>query len=138
MPRMTPREAVEYLAQQATLQAEREGKPLDMLEQRMLRWSEVIPGLEHAIEFNEEFEREHDTSEFEQKTVGLLQRARPDASPTWDNALAALRGQDAYILVMVRQAGLNMPPSLRDQLWLLLWGVVISAVMLVAGYLLHK
>ena len=126
MPRMTPREAVEFLAQQATLQAEREGKPLDALEQRMLRWSAVIPGLEHTVQFNDEFEREHDTAEFEEKAAGLLQRARAQAGPTWDDALAALRGQDAYVLVMIRQSGGSAGSNIS-----VLWGVVIGVVLLV-------
>ena len=125
MPRMTPREAVEYLAQQAALQAEREGAPLDELEQRMLRWSEVIPGLEHTAELNDEFEREHDSAEFEERVAGLLQRARAEAGPTWDDALAALRDQDAYILVMIAQRGRTTGSNIS-----VLWGVVIGVVLL--------
>jgi hypothetical protein len=136
---MTPQEAVDFFAQQVTRQAEREGAPLTQPEQRMLRWSEVIPGLECSAELNDEFEEVTDSKTFEEKVRELLKRAKPAAgSPeaaSWDEALAALRGEDAYILVMLTQAGfartdvvalLRILP--RPVVWVLLLAVAVVII----------
>ena len=129
---MIPQEAVEYLAQQAEVQANREGPQLSQPEKRMLRWSEVIPGMEASIELNDAFEAACDTDEYEERIAGLLKRAKP-ASGTpeakrWDDAVAALRDQDAYILVMLGPAASSASRSLKDQLALLFWGTLAGGV----------
>lgn len=113
--------------------------PLVDAEKRMLRWSEVIPGLEASKELNDAFEEVCDTSDYEEKVAGLLERARQGSKESetaiWTEAMQALRGQDAYILVMVTRSGVDgapltaaAPKSIRDQLWVLLWGTLAGLV----------
>jgi hypothetical protein len=132
---MTPQDAVGYLAELVIRQAEEEGVPLSQPEKRMLRWSEVMPGMECSPELNEQFEKEIDSDEFETKVAGLFERARPakDAAGAerWQDAIAALRGQDAYILVML--PGVAAPGSLssrsgRDIVMLFVWGLIVVVV----------
>src|SRR4051812_34837749 len=104
---MTPQAAVEYFAQRVEAQAKSEGLVLSPPEKRMLRWSEVTPGLEASAELNDAFEAACDTDEYEERVAGLLKRAKRDSGAAeaaiWEEAVQALRDQDAYILVMLDQ-----------------------------------
>jgi len=64
-----------------------------------------------------QFDKQCDSDEYEAKVAKLIRHAYAadkdrDQDGSWDEALDALRGEDHYILVMARQAGLKVPFSL--------------------------
>src|SRR4051794_21595162 len=99
MAAMTPAEAVTFLAKRVAEQARVEGNPFSAVEERVLRWSEVIPGLEHSPDLMDQFDATYDSDEYESKVARLLKTARQSDSQTgsdsqWQEALTALRDQD--------------------------------------------
>jgi hypothetical protein len=104
------REAKDFLVQQATDQAQRDGVSLCELEKRMMYFTEGEDAVENPAELNEEFEARYKTPEYETKIARLLGRAYkrlkkedPDAAQTWDAAIKELKEGDHYLLVMWRE-----------------------------------
>jgi hypothetical protein len=100
-------EAKDFLVQQTTEQAQREGVPLSDLEKRMMYFTEGPDASVDSATLNEEFEAQYDTAEYETKIARLmahacrrLKKESPDAARTWDAAIRELRKGDHYILVM--------------------------------------
>lgn len=103
--------AKQFLISKVVEQAELEHVLLAEVERKMLYFTEVHASLPDIYEVNEEFERSYDSDEYEIKVKGLLQRARDrdqkqsaGQGQQWQDAIAALRDEDHYILVMVYMA----------------------------------
>jgi hypothetical protein len=104
---MDPNAAKQFLISRVIEQAEFEHAPLSEIERKMLYFTEVHPTLPDIDEVNAEFDRRYDADEYEAKVVGLLRNAHtcdsrdsPMREQQWEDALAALKKQDHYILVM--------------------------------------
>ena len=103
--------AKQFLISRVVEEAEFEKVSLSEIEMKMLHFTEVHPSLPDIYEVNAEFERSHDTDEYEAKVASLLRKARdrdgkqsPSRQLQWRDALDALKKEDHYILVMVAQA----------------------------------
>src|ERR1700684_385777 len=73
---MNPRQAKDFLVQQAVEEAASEGLPLSVVEKRMMYFTESDPSsCENPLALNDEFEAQYDTAEYEAKISGLLDRA---------------------------------------------------------------
>ena len=87
---------------------------------------------------NEQFEREYDDSVYEKKIAGLLRKAHQryqQESPTgkdhWKQAVADLRKEDHYLLVMVDQSLQSASNFWTDLKWSsVLAGTCLAAVVL--------
>jgi len=108
-------QAKEFLISQIVEEAQRENVPLSELERKMLYFTEAEESLPDIYEVNEQCEREYDISKYETKIAGLLREAhrrnRKESSESeshWKQAIADLRKEDHYLLVMVDQA-LELP-----------------------------
>jgi hypothetical protein len=100
-------EAKDFLVQQTAEQAQREGIALSDLEKRMMYFTEGPDASEDPTTLNEEFEAQHDTTEYETKIARLmahayrrLKKENPETARTWNTAIRELRKGDHYILVM--------------------------------------
>jgi hypothetical protein len=102
----TIRAAQDYLAKRITEQAKLEGAPLAEVERKMLYFSEdggLSPAMAAA---SEEFDRDFNQDEYEEKIGGLVHRlvARPEAAAEeedWDNAALKLCDGDNYLTVLI-------------------------------------
>ena len=115
------------------------------LEKKMLYFTEVHPSLPDIYEINAEFERNYDAAAYEGKVAALLRyardrdsRASPVREQEWKDAPDALKGEDHYILVMVRQAfGVGLAASggrrLRDLLIYVAIGVALVLSVILAS-----
>jgi hypothetical protein len=107
----TEREAKEYLAGRIVEEARREGTPLTEVERKMLYFTESGWTLPDMIAVGEEFERDYDPDEYEQK-IGELARSiqARDAAQSeqdqaaWDDAVVKLSDGDHYLLVLINPA----------------------------------
>ncbi len=86
----------------------------------MLHFTETSPTLPDILQVNEQFEREYDSDEFEVKIAGLLKRARhrdrellATGDGQWNDAIAALKDEDHYILVIAYAAFPDYRKTLR-------------------------
>jgi hypothetical protein len=102
------REAKEYLVGRIVEEARREGLALSKVETKMLYFSETAWTLPDMMDVNETFERDYDAGEYEQKVGGLIRRFRAEACvrnskdlAAWDDAVAVLRREDHYLLVLI-------------------------------------
>jgi hypothetical protein len=103
--------AKQFLIARVIEEAELQQVLLSDVEKKMLYFTEVHPSLPDIYEINAEFERNYDAAEYEDKVAALLRNARdrdsrpsPTREQEWKDALDALKKEDHYILVMVRQA----------------------------------
>ncbi len=110
--------AKQFLISKVIEEAEREHLSLSEIEKKMLQFTEVLPSLPDIYEVGAEFERDYDSDEYEAKISGLLKRVRdrdcqqsPDGDRPWNEALAALKKEDHYILVMTSQAFGSVPTA---------------------------
>ncbi|HXZ27088.1 MAG TPA: hypothetical protein VEG08_03710 [Terriglobales bacterium] len=106
----------QFLIQRVLEQAQEDGVSLSGPERYMLDFSEVN-GPPQDPEKVAQFDEQCDSDEYEEKVAGLIRAAyqsdkRRGQEASWAQALKALCGEDHYILVMVRQAGLKVPYSL--------------------------
>lgn len=108
----TEREAKEYLAGRIVDEARRDGTPLSEVERKMLYFTESGWTLPDMVAVNEEFDRDYDQGEYEQKIGGLAARIQArDAAESeqdqvaWDDAVVKLSEGDHYLLVLIRSAG---------------------------------
>jgi hypothetical protein len=109
------REAVRFVAGEIVEEASRQGTPLTDVERRMLFFNESAPEPDLA-EVLAAFERECDEREYERKVSDLVRAAyrRADASKRdmWTAAIVRLEPSDAYVGVMILQAGLVRPEGI--------------------------
>jgi hypothetical protein len=66
------RGAKEFLVGRIAAEAAREGAPLSEVERKMLYFSETGWTLPDMMQVNEEFDRNYDQNEYEQKIAGLI------------------------------------------------------------------
>ncbi|MFZ1939382.1 MAG: hypothetical protein WBA18_11235 [Terracidiphilus sp.] len=104
----TIKDAKDFLADRIAAEAARENVPLSEVERKMLYWSETDWTLSDKNEVGEEFEREYDQKEYEQKIARLIanivvDRHRLDAveEEKWDAAVAKLSDGDHYLSVLI-------------------------------------
>src|SRR5580658_6992547 len=116
----TVRAAKEYLAGRISEQAEREGSPLTELERKMLYFSETDWTLPDMMKVSEEFDRDYDQDEYEEKIRGLVSRllAAEDqqAVEAWDEAVVKISDGDHYLQVLISNTPSNpmeLPGLLR-------------------------
>jgi len=134
--RLRAQQGKEFLISQILEEAEREDVPLSEIERKMLQFTEMQESLPDIYDVNDQFEREYDTGEYEKKIAGLVRRsyrrAKRESSENknhWKQAVADLRKEDHYPLVMVDQ-GLELSAAAG-------YGIGIGiAVLLVASLFL--
>jgi len=114
----TEREAKEYLAARIVEEAKREGSPLTEVERKMLYFTESGWTLPDMMAVNEEFERDCDSDEYEQKIGWLAAKIQArDAAGSeqdqakWDDAVVKLSDGDHYLLVLIGTANPSGPVS---------------------------
>lgn len=136
------REAKEFLISKIVEEAQRENIPLSEVERKMLYFTESGWTLPDIMKVNEDFDREYDQGEYEQKIAKLVTKADKrirkgvrDEYDKWWAAIRFLEREDHYILVMIRLAGLR---PRGDQLRLLATGLGIVTVILIAIFLSIK
>lgn len=143
-----PKQAKDFLVQQASEQAALEGVQLSDLEKRMMYFTESDSSCEDPAALNEEFEAVYDTDEYETKVSELLHHAYerlkkedPGKVRNWDQSIQTLRKGDHYILVLCDDNPSREPAtahSLSDSLKLLGAGLLLATVFLGFGFLAAK
>jgi ATP-dependent helicase/DNAse subunit B len=133
------REGKEFLISRIVEETNRENVPLSEVERKMLYFSESDWTLPDIMEVNDQFDRECDQDEYEEKITALVSKAAQhdrkqsgEKYDAWWDAIRLLEKQDHYILVMIRAAGLR--PRF-DQLKLFIVGLAIAAALVAAGFL---
>jgi hypothetical protein len=105
---MNAKEAKDFLVQRTTEQAALEHVSLSDLEKRMMYFVENDPtSCANPLELNDEFEAQHDTTEYEAKIARLLNHTYrrlkeddPEKTRTWDGAMRTLCNGDHYLPVL--------------------------------------
>ncbi len=135
----TGREAKEFLISKIVEEAQRENVPLSEVERKMLYFTESGWTLPDITQVLEDFDREYDQTEYEKKIAKLFTNAdrRVRKGPCedydkWWAAIRFLRGEDHYLVVMIRLAGLR---PRGDQLRLFATGLGIVTCILVWTFL---
>ena len=105
----TGAEAKEYFVDQIVREAARQEVPLAELERQILYFTETAPDAKpEFLEQSARFDSQYDMEEFEGKICNLLrgawQHADTDVRENLRAAYEALRKEDHYILVMIREA----------------------------------
>jgi hypothetical protein len=133
------REAKEFLVSQIVAEAQREKVPLSEVERKMLYFTESGWTLPDIMKVSEDFDREYDQDEYEQKIAKLVAKAdrhilkgARDDYERWWAAIRFLEREDHYISVMIRSAGLRRR---GDQLRLFATGLGIVTVILISVFL---
>jgi hypothetical protein len=133
------REAKEFLISELVAEAQCENTRLSEVERKMLYFTESGWTLPDIMKVSEDFDREYDQDEYEQKIAKLVAKAdshiRKGPSDDYDRWWAAIRflePEDHYISVMIRLAGLRLR---GDQLRLFTTGLGIVTVILVSVFL---
>lgn len=136
------REAKEFLISEIVAEAQRENVRLSEVEQKMLYFTESGWTLPDIMKVSEDFDREYDQGEYEQKIAKLVKNAdrrirkgSREGCDRWWAAIRYLGQEDHYILVMIRLAGLR---PRGDQLRLLATGLAIVTFILVWIFLSIK
>ena len=103
--------AKQFLISKVIEEAEFEQVSLSDIEKKMLHFTEVHPTIPNILEINEEFEKNYDSDEYEEKVTRLLKNARDRDSQSnstldqqWKDTFQALRDEDHYILIMAGEA----------------------------------
>jgi hypothetical protein len=114
--RVRAQRAKEFLISQVVEEAQRENVSLSEVERKMLYFTETEETLPDIYEVNAQFDREYDGARYEKKIAGLLRNAfrrngkeSVEGERQWKHAVADLRKEDHYLLVMVDQS--QQPPS---------------------------
>lgn len=107
-------EAKEFLIAKIVSEAQCENIPLSEVERKMLYFTETGWTLPDIVKVAEDFEREYDQDQYEQKIAKLVANAARhirngprDDYDRWWAAIRFLQREDHYILVMIRLAGLR-------------------------------
>ncbi len=108
------REAKEFLISELVAEAQRENVPLSEVERKMLYFTESGWTLPDIMKVSEDFDREYDQAQYEQKIAKLVTKAdrriRKGSREEYDRWWAAIRflqREDHYISVMIRLACLR-------------------------------
>ncbi len=133
------RQAKEFLIPRIVAEAEREHVPLSEVERKMLYFTESGWTLPDMTAIYEQFDRDYDQDEYEQKIARLIRKAdncarkesREECNAWWA-AIRFLKGEDHYISVMVGIAALR--PA-GDQLRLLAAGLGVVTCLFLAEYI---
>ena len=139
------KQAKDFLVQQTTEQAALENIPLSDIEKKMMYFTESdATSCDNPVELNEEFQAQHDTSEYEAKISRLLRHARlrlkeedPERARDWGKSIHTLRKGDHYILVLW-DVKAPSERSVRDSFKLLASGVLVAMGVSVAAFLAAK
>ena len=136
------REAKEFLISQIVTEAQRENIPLSEVERKMLYFTESGWTLPDIMKVSEDFDREYDQDDYEQKIARLVAKTdknvregQRDDYERWWAAIRFLEREDHYITVMIRLARLR---PRGDQLRLFATGLGIVAVILTSIFLSIK
>jgi hypothetical protein len=136
------REAKEFLVSRIVAEAQRENIPLSEVERKMLYFTESAWTLPDIMEVSEDFDREYDQDEYEQKIAKLvtkadrcIRRTSRDDYDRWWAAIRFLQREDHYISVMISLAGLR---PRGDQLRLFVAGLGIATCILMWTFLSVK
>lgn len=88
----------------------------------MLYFSETEYTLPNMDEINHTFERKYNVEAYEQKITSLIRnyqtrisKVDPEAFASWKQAIAALRKEDHYILLLIDAADGKLPQSIPLQ-----------------------
>lgn len=107
------REAKEYIIQKILLQARNDKIPLSEIERKMLYFSENNWALPDMMDVSKEFDRHYSQDEFETKIGKLVATLKPsfnrDDENRWDEAVAILRQEDHYLLVLLDAPAEDVP-----------------------------
>ena len=124
----TIRQAKEYLAGKIADEALHEGVPLTEVERKMLYFSETGWTLPDMKEANEEFDRDYNQDEYEQKIAGLVRgiQARNEGRSeeekgAWYQAVLKLCDGDHYLLVLIDAASPARGATPSSWGWLKRW-----------------
>jgi len=129
------REAKEFLISEIVAEAQRENVPLSEVERKMLYFTESGWTLPDMMKVSEDFDREYDQAEYEQKIAKLvtktdrrIRKSSPrDDYDRWWAAIRFLQREDHYISVMIGLAHLR---PRGDQLRLFAAGLGIATCIL--------
>ena len=107
----TVKEAKDFLASVIAEEAARQNVPLSVVERKMLYWSETDWTLPDMKKAGDEFDRDYDQDEYEQKIARLIANITADRhhrneaeEEKWDAAVEKLSDGDHYIQVLLREA----------------------------------
>jgi hypothetical protein len=135
-------EAKEFLIANIVGEAQRDNIALSEVERKMLYFTETGWTLPDIMNVSEDFDRDYDQDEYEQKISKLVAKADKairkgprDDYDRWWAAIRFLEREDHYITVMIRLAGLR---PRGDQLRLLATGLGIVIVILISTFLSIK
>lgn len=129
----TVAEAKEYLISRILAQADRDGIPLSELERKIMYFSETGCTLPDMMSINREFDQSYDQNEYERKIGQVIRRVHddPNSQPDdiWDEAVARVRDEDQYLLVLIDNARRKPFKRTRsDTVRLILTALVASAL----------
>lgn len=136
------REAKEFLISKIVAEAQSKDVPLSEVERKMLYFTESGWTLPDIMRVSEDFDREYDQKEYEQKIAKLVAEAdrsvRKGSREDYDRWWAAIRfiqREDHYLSVMVGLAGLR---PRGDQLRLFVAGIGLASCILIWVFLSIK
>ena len=107
------REAKEFLISRIVAEAQRENVPLSEIERKMLYFSETAWTLPDIMEVTDEFDRQYNQAEYENKISRLIRnetkrlRDNPEDFSSWINAARKLKKEDHYLSVMIDNGGVS-------------------------------
>lgn len=139
---VTTKQAKDFFVQQVAEQATLEQIPLSDIEKRMMYFTESDPSsCSDPIGLNDEFESEHETSQYEAKMSRLLHHAykrlkaeNSEGRHYWDEAISTLEKGDHYLLVLWGQS--RSPSSLPDdpgRKVIKYGGLFVAGIFLISG-----
>jgi hypothetical protein len=138
----TGREAKEFVISKIVAEAQRENVQLSDVERIMLYFTESGWTLPDIMKVNEDFDREYEQDEYERKIAKLVKKADSrirkgsrDDYDRWWAAIRFLHGEDHYVSVMIRLAGLR---PRGDQLRLFVAGLGIATCLLIWTFISIK
>jgi hypothetical protein len=143
MPKLdSVQRAKEFLVAQIAGEAHRQGLPLSEVERKMLYFSETGWTLPDVLDVADQFSRDYNQNEYEEKIAALVQsadkrlrRESPGDYETWRNAIETLRNEDHYLLVMMHDVRVR-PPG--DELKLFVTALGIVLVLLAGAWISTK
>jgi hypothetical protein len=138
----TGREAKEFLISKIVVEAQQENVILSEVERKMLYFSETAWTIPDIMTVNEDFDRQYNQEEYEQKIAGLIRKAYKRACKGsqedyegWRAAIRRLEKEDHYLSVMITRAGLR---PRGDQLRLFFAGMALAACFLVVALVFDR
>ena len=136
------REAKEFLISKIAIEMQRENVPLSETERKMLYFTETGRTLPDIAQVNDEFDRNYDQSEYENKIATIIANAykrilqdSPDEYDKWWAAVRLLQREDHYVSLLISLA--NLRPR-WDRLKLLVAGLAIVGAIVLLGFLFAK